>query len=115
MSILIDKDTRVMCQGMTGKAGRFHTEQMLSYGTKVVCGVTPGKGGTELNGMPVFDTVREAISETGANASVIFVPAPYAPDSILESADAGIDLIVCITEGIPVRDVPAFSSTPNIE
>lgn len=105
MSILVNSTTRVMCQGATGKAGRFHVEQMLSYGTKVVCGVTPGKGGTEVNGLPVFDTVREAVSETGANASCIFVPAVYAPDAILESADAGFELIVCITEGIPVQDI----------
>src|SRR3989304_2917608 len=84
MSILVNSATRVLCQGITGKAGRFHTEQMLSYGTKVVCGVTPGKGGSKVDDLPVFDTVREAVNETGANASVIFVPAPYASDAILQ-------------------------------
>lgn len=105
MSILVDKNTRVICQGFTGKQGTFHSEQAIQYGTRLVGGVTPGKGGQRHLGLPVFDTVREAVRETGADASVIYVPAPYAADSILEAAAAGIRLIVCITEGIPVRDM----------
>jgi succinyl-CoA synthetase alpha subunit len=107
MSILVDKNTRLLVQGITGNEGLFHTQQMLTYGTKVVAGVTPGKGGEwVLNGkVPVFDSCRTAIEATGANASVIFVPARFAPDSIFEAADAGIPLIVCITEGIPVQDM----------
>ena len=104
MSILIDRGTRVIVQGITGRDGAFHTRQMLDYGTRVMGGVTPGKGGTEVHGVPVFDSVAEAVAETRANASVIYVPAPFAADAILEAADAGIGLIVCITEGIPVRD-----------
>ncbi|MGA7179295.1 MAG: succinate--CoA ligase subunit alpha [Thiobacillaceae bacterium] len=105
MSILIDNNTKVICQGFTGKQGTFHSEQAIAYGTKVVGGVTPGKGGqTHLN-LPVFNTVRDAVRETGANASVIYVPAAFAADSILEAADAGIDVIVCITEGVPVLDM----------
>jgi succinyl-CoA synthetase alpha subunit len=106
MSVLVDKSTRVVCQGITGSAGSFHSQQMLAYGTKLVGGVTPGKGGTRFaEKVPVFDTVAQAVRETGANASVIFVPPPFAADAILETAAAGIPLIVCITEGIPVNDM----------
>ena len=105
MSILINKDTRVKCQGFTGSQGTFHSEQASAYGTHLVCGVTPGKGGQEHLGLPVFDTVSDAVSQTGANASVIYVPAPFCKDSILEAANAGIELIVCITEGIPTLDM----------
>jgi succinyl-CoA synthetase alpha subunit len=106
MSILVDARTRVMVQGVTGAAGSFHAGQMLDYGTKVVAGVTPGRGGTLFQErVPVFDTVHEAVERTGANASVIFVPPPFAADAILEAADAGVPLVVCITEGIPVLDV----------
>ena len=105
MSILVNSETRVICQGITGSNGRFHSEQCLKYGTKLVGGVTPGKGGTEVLGVPVFDTVAEAVAETGANASMIFVPAPFAADAILEAADAGIEVVVCITEGIPTLDM----------
>ena len=105
MSILVDKNTRVICQGFTGKQGTFHSEQALAYGTKMVGGVTPGKGGQQHLNLPVFNTVRDAVRDTKANASVIYVPPAYAADSILEAADAGIALIVCITEGIPVLDM----------
>ena len=105
MSILIDKNTKVICQGITGSQGSFHTEQALAYGTKMVGGVTPGKGGTEHLGLPVFNTVAEAVEATGAEASVIYVPAPFCKDSILEAANAGIKLIVCITEGIATLDM----------
>lgn len=105
MSVLVNKNTRVICQGFTGKQGTFHSEQALAYGTHMVGGVTPGKGGQQHLSLPVFNTVREAVEETRADASVIYVPAPFCKDSILEAADAGIKLIVCITEGVPVLDM----------
>ena len=105
MSILIDKNTKVICQGFTGGQGTFHSEQAIAYGTQMVGGVTPGKGGQEHLGLPVFNTVKEAVAETGAEASVIYVPAAFCKDSILEAANAGIRLIVCITEGIPTLDM----------
>jgi succinyl-CoA synthetase alpha subunit len=105
MSILVDEKTRVVVQGLTGREGGFHAEQMIAYGTKVVGGVTPGKGGTKHLGVPVFNTVAEAARETGANASAIFVPPPFAADAILEAIDAGLPLVVCITEGIPTLDM----------
>ena len=105
MSILVDKNTKVICQGFTGKQGTFHSEQCIAYGTQVVGGVTPGRGGDTHLGRPVFDTVHDAVTATGANATMIYVPAGFAADAILEAADAGIELIVCITEGIPVNDM----------
>ncbi|HQR50116.1 MAG TPA: succinate--CoA ligase subunit alpha [Methylophilaceae bacterium] len=105
MSILVNKNTKVLCQGFTGKQGTFHSEQALAYGTKMVGGVTPGKGGQTHLGLPVFNTMRDAVRATGANASVIYVPPAFAADSILEAADAGVELVVCITEGIPVLDM----------
>jgi succinyl-CoA synthetase alpha subunit len=105
MSILVNKDTRLVVQGITGREGEFHTRQMLEYGTNVVAGVTPGKGGGWVAGVPVFDTVQEAVHATGANASIIYVPARFASDAILEAADSKVKLVVCITEGIPVLDM----------
>lgn len=105
LSILVDEHTRVVVQGITGREGTFHTQQMKAYGTKIVAGVTPGKGGTVHEGVPVFNTVEQAVRETGANTSVIYVPAAFAADAIMEAADAGIALIVCITEGIPALDM----------
>ncbi len=105
MSILVGKGTKVICQGLTGRQGTFHTQQCLDYGTQVVAGVTPGRGGTEHLGLPVYDTVADATRETGATVSMIYVPAPFAADAILEAAHAGIELVVCITEGVPVLDM----------
>jgi succinyl-CoA synthetase alpha subunit len=115
MSILVNKDTKVICQGFTGKQGTFHSEQAIAYGTQMVGGVTPGKGGqTHLN-LPVFNTVRDAVRTTGANATMIYVPAAFAADSILEAADAGIEVIVCITEGIPVLDMLQVKTALNVK
>jgi len=105
MSVLVDKNTRVICQGFTGSTGTFHSEQAIAYGTNMVGGVTPGKGGSKHLDLPVFDTVADAREKTGANASVVYVPPPFAADAILEAIDAGIELVVCITEGIPVLDM----------
>jgi succinyl-CoA synthetase alpha subunit len=105
MSILVNKNTRVLTQGITGATGQFHTRACKEYGTQMVAGVTPGKGGTSFEGIPIFDTVARAVKETGVNASVIYVPPPFAADAILEAADADIPLVICITEGIPVRDM----------
>jgi succinyl-CoA synthetase alpha subunit len=114
MSILIDKNTKVLCQGFTGSQGTLHSEQAIAYGTQLVGGVTPGKGGSTHLDRPVFDTVRQAVAETGATASVIYVPAPFCKDSILEALDAGIELIVCITEGIPTLDMLAVKAKLDI-
>src|SRR3989337_2755802 len=105
MSVLVDKKTRVVVQGLTGREGSFHAGQMLEYGTKVVAGVTPGKGGTKHLGVTVFDTLEQAARATGANSSVVFVPPAFAADAVLEAADAGLPLVVCITEGIPTLDM----------
>jgi succinyl-CoA synthetase alpha subunit len=105
MAILVGENTRLLVQGITGREGTFHTQQAIAYGTKVVAGVTPGKGGSTVDGVPVFNTVHKAVQETGANASVIFVPPAFAADAILEAADAGLPLVVCITEGIPTLDM----------
>jgi succinyl-CoA synthetase alpha subunit len=110
MSILVDKKSLVLCQGITGSQGSFHAEQCLEYGTKLVGGVTPGRGGSEHLGLPVFDTMKEAVRETGADVSMIYVPAPFAADAILEAADAGVSLVVCITEGIPINDMVKVKS-----
>jgi succinyl-CoA synthetase alpha subunit len=105
MSIWVNSETKVVVQGLTGKEGRFHAEKCREYGTKIVAGVTPGKGGHDVDGVPVFNTVDQAVTDTGANASLIFVPPPFAADAILEAADAGVEVIICITEGIPARDM----------
>ncbi|MGI9202566.1 MAG: succinate--CoA ligase subunit alpha [Woeseiaceae bacterium] len=110
MSILVNKNSKIICQGITGNQGSFHSEQCIDYGTKVVAGVTPGRGGEKHLGVPVYDTMREAVGETGADVSMIYVPAPFAADAILEAADSGVDLIVCITEGIPVLDMVKVKS-----
>jgi succinyl-CoA synthetase alpha subunit len=110
MSVLIDKNTRVVVQGITGREGSFHAQQMLDYDTKVVAGVTPGKGGAKHLGVPVFNTVAEAVAKTGANASIIFVPPPFAADAILEAVDANLPLVICITEGVPVLDMVRVAS-----
>ena len=111
MSIFVDKNTRLLVQGITGKEGQFHTQQCVAYGTNVVAGVTPGKGGQKMDGIPVFDTVKEAMARTGANCSMVFVPPAFAADAIMEAADAGMDLIVAITEGIPVMDMIKVKNT----
>lgn len=105
MSVFINENTKVVVQGITGSAAKFHTKQMLEYGTKIVAGVTPGKGGSEVEGVPVFNTLKESVLATGANASVIYVPAPFAADAIMEAVDAELDLVICITENIPVLDM----------
>src|SRR4051812_34287892 len=106
MSILVNKDTRVVCQGITGSAGSFHCKQMLDYGTNLVAGMTPGKGGAKFEDkVPIFDTMADVVKQTGANTSVVFVPPPFAADAIMEAADAGISLIITITKGIPVNDM----------
>ena len=110
MSILVNKDSKILCQGITGNQGSFHTEQCIDYGTNVVAGVTPGRGGQEHLGVPVYNTVRDAVDATGADVSMIYVPPPFAADAILEAADAGVGLVVCITEGIPVNDMVKVKS-----
>ena len=110
MSILVNKQSKIVCQGITGNQGSFHTEQCIEYGTNVVAGVTPGRGGEEHLGVPVYNTMRDAVAETGADVSMIYVPAPFAADAILEAADSGVSLIVCITEGIPVLDMVKVKS-----
>ena len=110
MSVLVNKNSKIVCQGITGNQGSFHTEQCIEYGTQVVAGVTPGRGGQEHLGVPVYNTVRDAVAEAGADVSMIYVPPPFAADAILEAADAGVDLIVCITEGIPVNDMVKVKS-----
>ncbi len=110
MSVLVNKDSKIICQGITGNQGSFHAEQCIDYGTKVVAGVTPGRGGSEHLGVPVYNTMREAVAETGADVSMIYVPAPFAADAILEAADSGVKVIACITEGIPVNDMVKVKS-----
>ena len=109
MSILVNKDTRLLVQGITGNEGLFHTQQMVAYGTNVVAGVTPGKGGQKLDSVPIFNTVSDAVEKTKANTSIIYVPVAFAADAILEAADAGIKLIVCVTEGVPANDMMKVS------
>lgn len=111
MSILVNKDSKILCQGITGNQGSFHTEQCISYGTKIVGGVTPGRGGSDHLGVPVYNTMQEAVQETGADVSMIYVPPSFAADAILEAADSGVALIVCITEGIPVNDMVKVKSS----
>ncbi|MDI9646763.1 MAG: succinate--CoA ligase subunit alpha [Archaeoglobales archaeon] len=108
MSIIVDENTKVVVQGITGKQGSFHTQRMLSYGTKIVAGTSPGKGGSEILGIPIYDTIEEAVKESKANTSIIFVPAPFAADAVMEAAEANLSVIVCITEGIPVHDELKF-------
>lgn len=110
MSVLVNKNSKIVCQGITGNQGSFHTEQCIEYGTQVVAGVTPGRGGSEHLGVPVYNTMRDAVAETGADVSMIYVPPPFAADAILEAADSGVGLIVCITEGIPVNDMVKVKS-----
>lgn len=110
MSILVNKNSKIVCQGITGSQGTFHAEQCIEYGTQVVAGVTPGRGGSEHIGVPVFNTMKEAVAETGADVSMIYVPAPFAADAILEAADSGVEVVVCITEGIPVNDMVKVKS-----
>jgi succinyl-CoA synthetase alpha subunit len=110
MSVLVNKDSKIVCQGITGNQGSFHTEQCIEYGTQVVAGVTPGRGGSEHLGVPVYNTMREAVAETGADVSMIYVPAPFAADAILEAADSGVKVVACITEGIPVNDMVKVKS-----
>jgi succinyl-CoA synthetase alpha subunit len=110
MSILVNRNSKIICQGITGSQGSFHTEQCIDYGSKVVAGVTPGRGGSKHLGVPVFDTMQQAVRETGADVSMIYVPAPFAADAILEAADSGVGLVVCITEGIPVNDMVRVKS-----
>ncbi len=110
MSILVNKNSKIVCQGITGNQGSFHSEQCIEYGTNVVAGVTPGRGGETHLDVPVYNTMREAVAESGADVSMIYVPAPFAADAILEAADSGVDLIVCITEGIPVLDMVKVKS-----
>ena len=110
MSVLVNKDSKIVCQGITGNQGSFHTEQCIEYGTQVVAGVTPGRGGQEHLGVPVYNTVRDAVADTGADVSMIYVPPAFAADAILEAADAGVGLVVCITEGIPVNDMVRVKS-----
>ena len=110
MSILVNNNSKIICQGITGSQGSFHSEQCIEYGTRVVAGVTPGRGGSEHLGVPVFNTMREAVAATGADVSMIYVPAPFAADAILEAADSGVGLVVCITEGIPVNDMVRVKS-----
>ena len=117
MSILINKDTKVICQGITGNSGKFHTEHMLEYGTKILAGVTPGKGGTRVFDLPVFDSMKEAVEKTECDTSIIYVPAPFAADAIIEAVEADIKLIICITEGIPTIDmlnVKAYLTTQAV-
>ncbi|MEM2022596.1 MAG: succinate--CoA ligase subunit alpha [Archaeoglobaceae archaeon] len=108
LSIIVDENTKVVVQGITGKQGSFHTQRMLSYGTKIVAGTSPGKGGSEILGIPIYDTIEEAVKESKANTSIIFVPAPFAADAVMEAAEANLSVIVCITEGIPVHDELKF-------
>ena len=110
MSILVNKNSKIICQGITGNQGSFHTEKCVEYGTQVVAGVTPGRGGHDHLGIPVYNTMREAVKATGADVSMIYVPPPFAADAILEAADSGVELIVCITEGIPVNDMVKVKS-----